>query len=201
MHSTIFLPAASGVRVTGVETIAQEDPGKYAFTIVRVRTREGIDGIGQAESPSLVIDAAIKTRGGLEALLIGGDPLQVERLWQKMYDQTSLWGRRGVTIAAIGAVETALWDITGKIPNKPLAELIWRSIATTQAPVEIQTKVTPYATVYPPGSMEDDIRQRFGLAVERGFRATKLEELSGGFWTSRCQERCSHCSVSARSDR
>src|SRR5688572_4141133 len=122
----------SKVRITGIETIALLDPGKYAFTLVRVHTDAGIDGIGQAESPSLVIDAAIKS--GLEALLKGEDPFQVERLWQKMYSGTGLWGRRGVTLAAIGAVETALWDIAGKILNRPVCELIWRSFATTRHP-------------------------------------------------------------------
>jgi len=53
----------------------------------------------------------------LEDLLRGEDPVQVERLWQKMYDGTGLWGRR-VTIAAIGAVETAHWDIAGKNPEQ-----------------------------------------------------------------------------------
>ncbi len=181
LRPALSRPGPAAVKITGIETLALEDPAKYDFTIVRVRTNEGIDGIGQAESPSLVIDAAIKTRGGLEELLKGEDPLQVERLWQKMYDRTSLWGRRGVTIAAIGAVETALWDIAGKILNKPLSELIWRSFASTQAAVEVKSKVTPYATVYPPGNTDDEIRRRFGLAVERGFRAMKLEEVPGGF--------------------
>jgi hypothetical protein len=39
------------------------------MTVVRVRTDAGIDGIGQAESPSLVMDAVIRTHGGLENLL------------------------------------------------------------------------------------------------------------------------------------
>jgi L-alanine-DL-glutamate epimerase-like enolase superfamily enzyme len=84
--------AESGVKITNIETLALDDPGKYSFTIVRVRTSAGIDGIGQAESPSLVIDAAIRTHGGLEDLLRGEDPVQVERLWQKMYDSTGFGG-------------------------------------------------------------------------------------------------------------
>src|SRR5437867_3538350 len=165
------------VTITGIETIALDDPGKYAFTLVRVTTDAGITGIGQAESPSLVIDAIIKTRGGLESLLQGEDPLQVERLWQKMYAATGLWGRRGVTIAAIGAVETALWDIAGKILNRPVAELIWRSSATVKDPAVVQPRVRPYATVYHPGTTDAEIRSRFSLAVERGFRAVKFEEV------------------------
>jgi len=173
--------AASGVKITGIETLALEDPGKYEFTLVRVRTDAGIDGIGQAESPSLVIDAAIRTHEGLEGLLRGEDPVQVERLWQKMYDGTGLWGRRGVTIAAIGAVETALWDIAGQILKRPVSELIWRSFASSKETAAIKAKVRPYATVYAPGDTEAEIRHNFGLAVERGFQAMKFEEYPGGF--------------------
>jgi L-alanine-DL-glutamate epimerase-like enolase superfamily enzyme len=173
--------AESGVKITSIETLAFDDPGKYSFTIVRVRTSAGIDGIGQAESPSLVIDAAIRTHGGLEDLLRGEDPVQVERLWQKMYDGTGLWGRRGVTIAAMGAVETALWDIAGKILKRPVCELIWRSFATSKEPAAIKMKVRPYATVYAPGDTEKEIRHNFGVAVERGFQAMKFEEYAGGF--------------------
>src|SRR5262249_51949283 len=157
------------------------DPGKYGLTLVRVRTDAGIDGLGQAESPSLVIDSIIRTAGGLDHLLRGEDALQVERLWQKMYSATGLWGRRGVTIAAIGAVETALWDIAGKVLNKPVSELIWRSFAAAKEPAEIKSRVRPYATVWFPGDTEVEIRERFGIAVQRGFQAVKLEERPGGF--------------------
>lgn len=169
------------MKITHIETIALHDPGKHDETIVRVHTDEGLSGIGQAESPSLVIDAIIRCSGGLEGLLRGEDPIQVERLWQKMYDRTGLFGRRGVTIAAIGAVETALWDIAGQAVGRPVCELIWRAFATTKSATEIKRRVTPYATVYPPGQGPEEMRERLGLAVERGFRAVKLEEWPGGF--------------------
>ncbi len=169
------------MKITSIETIALSDPGVTTATIVRVHTDEGISGIGQAESPSLVIDAIIRCNGGLAELLNGEDPTQVERLWQKMYARTGLFGRRGVTIAAIGAVETALWDIAGQAQGKPVCELIWRAFATTRERAEIKTKVTPYATVYPPGDTLEEMKARFTLAVARGFRALKLEEWPGGF--------------------
>ena len=169
------------MKITHIETIALRDPGGYDETIVRVHTDEGLSGIGQAESPSLVIDAILHCRGGLQDLLRGEDPAQVERLWQKMYDRTGLYGRRGVTIAAIGAVETALWDIAGQAAGKPVCELIWRAFATTKCSAEIKRRVTPYATVYPPGEGADEMRERLGLAVRRGVRAVKLEEWPGGF--------------------
>ena len=169
------------VKISEIETIALKDSDKYDLTLVRVRTDAGVDGLGQAESPSLVIDSIIKTAEGLENLLKGEDPLQVERLWQKMYSATGLWGRRGVTIAAIGAVETALWDIAGKLVNKPVCELIWRSFAATREGAEIKTRVRPYATVWFPGDTEQEIRERFGMAVQAGFQAVKFEERPGGF--------------------
>ncbi len=169
------------MKITAVETIALLDPGVAGETLVRVHTDEGLTGIGQAESPSLVIEAIVRCREGLEKLLQGEDPLQVERLWQKMYAGTGLFGRRGVTLAAIGAVETALWDIAGQALGKPVCELIWRAFATVRGHTEIAKYITPYATVYAPGETPQEMRERFGLAVSRGFRAVKMEEWRGGF--------------------
>jgi len=169
------------VKITAIETIALLDPGKATETVVRVHTDEGISGIGQAESPSLVIEAIVRCDGGLEEILQGEDPLQVERLWQKMYAATGLFGRRGVTIAAIGAVETALWDIAGQALDRPVCELIWQACCTVTESSEVKEKVRPYATVYPPGEDVGEIVERFTLATERNFRAMKLEEWPGGF--------------------
>jgi L-alanine-DL-glutamate epimerase-like enolase superfamily enzyme len=171
------------MKITHIETIALRDPDQYDETIVRVHTDEGLSGIGQAESPSLVIEAILHCQGGLEDCLRGEDPAQVERLWQKMYDRTGLYGRRGVTIAAIGAVETALWDIAGQAAGMPVCRLIWRAFATTKCRAEIARRVTPYATVYPPGEGADEMRERLEVAVRSGVRAVKLEEWPGGFAT------------------
>ena len=173
----------TAVQITQIETIALHDPQSIQprLTLVRVHTDQGLTGIGQAESPSLVIQAIIKCGGGLEEILLGEDPRQAQRLWQKMYARTGLFGRRGVTIAAIGAVETALWDIAGKAAGRPVCELIWHAFAAFRGDEEIKRQVTPYATVYGPGTTDEEIRHRFGKAVALGFRAVKLEEGPGGF--------------------
>ena len=170
------------MKISRIETIALRDErgrGYRDFIIVRVHTDEGLTGIGQAESPSLVIEAIVRNSVGLEQLFVGEDPTQVHRLWQKMYGATGLYGRRGVTIAAIGAVETALWDIAGKAAGRPVHQLIWRSFTTARAPAEARRYVTPYATVYPPGEDLDQLRERLRLAVARGFKAIKIEEGPG----------------------
>ena len=170
------------MKITAIETIALRDADMHGETVVRVHTDEGLSGIGQAESPSLVIDAIIHCRGGLLDLLRGEDPTQVERLWQKMYDGTGLFGRRGVTIAAIGAVETALWDIAGQALGRPVCELIWRSFATTS--VEARDQAARHALCHRLSAGRDATTRcasASGLAVARGLRAVKLEEWPGGF--------------------
>ena len=72
-------------------------------------------------------------------------------------------------------------DIAGQALGKPVCELIWRSFATTRERAEIKTHVTPYATIYPPGETLDEMQARFETAVQRGFRAMKLEEWPGAF--------------------
>ena len=61
---------------------------------------------------------------GSARFLIGEDPLDIERLWQKMYRGTIYFGRRGVAIHAISGIDIALWDIKGKALGKPVSELI-----------------------------------------------------------------------------
>ncbi|MBI4306802.1 MAG: mandelate racemase/muconate lactonizing enzyme family protein [Chloroflexi bacterium] len=190
------------MRVTKIETIAlrdrpagatswntaRESRGRseaavegYDETVVRVHTDEGITGIGQAEAPSLVIDAILHNSYGLENLIKGEDPTNVRRLWQKMYSNTGLYGRHGVTLTAIGAVETALWDIAGKAFGKPVHELVWYPFMTTKVPAETRKYVMPYATVYPPGDNIAQLRERLTFAVSQGFHAVKVEEWPGQF--------------------
>ncbi len=188
---TIALRDESDGTVTSWNPSFSESPGSsnaelassggYDITLVRVHTDEGISGIGQCEAPSLVIDAIIRSSQGLEVLLVGEDPTQVQRLWQKMYNSTGVFGRRGVVIGAIGAVETALWDITGKAAGKPVHELIWRSFTSTASDTEPLKRVTPYATVYPPGVDLEQLEERMNIAISRGVNAVKIEEWPGQF--------------------
>lgn len=66
---------------------------------------------------------------GLASLVVGENPFEVERLWYKMYRGSIYYGRRGVAIQAISAIDIALWDICGKAYNQPVHVLLgakWR---------------------------------------------------------------------------
>jgi L-alanine-DL-glutamate epimerase-like enolase superfamily enzyme len=159
--------------------------------VVRVKTDEGIDGIGQVEIPSMIVKAFIKTREwerywfpGLERVILGEDPLQVERLWHKMYASMWLYGRRGAGIGALTGIDTALWDIKGKVLGKPVSELIWTASSIPRTEKDIfgpRDKVRPYGTVYPSGRTPEEIKRNLSKAVDAGFAAVKLEEGEGGF--------------------
>ena len=60
----------------------------------------------------------------LKPLLIGADPWDTEFLWQHMYRKTMAFGRKGIGMAAISAVDIALWDILGKSAKQPVYRLL-----------------------------------------------------------------------------
>ena len=115
------------LRVPVVDAIAD---GTQDVLIVLIHTDAGITGIGEATSQSYVCKACFDAprsaarRHGLTSILIGENPLEVERLWSKMYYETNRYGRRGTALHAMSAADIALWDIKGKVEGKPIYELL-----------------------------------------------------------------------------
>jgi len=98
--------------------------------LVRIRTDSGLEGIGEADSSPEVVKAIIDApfshniACGLREVLLGENPLETERLWQKMYRSTMYFGRTSVTISAMAAVDMALWDLKGKHFGEPIHRLL-----------------------------------------------------------------------------
>src|SRR5882762_7622372 len=93
-------------------------------SLIQVHTDEGVTGLGETYTG---IFAPLAVKGiveALEPLLTGEDPTQVAYLFQKMYSKTLFWARVGAGISVIGAIETALWDILGKVRGLPVYELL-----------------------------------------------------------------------------
>ena len=66
----------------------------------------------------------------LKPLLIGADPWDTEFLWQHMYRKTMAFGRKGIGMVAISAVDIALWDLLGKSAKQPVYRLLGRTHET-----------------------------------------------------------------------
>jgi L-alanine-DL-glutamate epimerase-like enolase superfamily enzyme len=98
--------------------------GKHTYThvdfaLVLINTDAGVTGVGLGNGGE-IWRAIIKR---LSHELIGEDPVNVERLWAKMWIP-KLVGRRGLTTRAISSIDIGLWDIRAKIANLPLYKLL-----------------------------------------------------------------------------
>ena len=94
----------------------------HGWLICEVFTDNGLVGIGNAAFSPLVTKQVIDLY--LKPLLIGADPWDIEFLWQHMYRKTMAFGRKGIGMAAISAVDIALWDILGKSAKQPVYRLL-----------------------------------------------------------------------------
>ncbi len=92
--------------------------------LVQVHTDDGVTGLGETYAGIFAPQAVRGVVETFEPLLVGEDPADVARLFQKVYSKTLFWGRTGVGISTLGAIETALWDIRGKTLGAPVYELL-----------------------------------------------------------------------------
>jgi L-alanine-DL-glutamate epimerase-like enolase superfamily enzyme len=144
--------------------------------VVIVHTDEGLIGIGETDTNPWVAEAMIHARGthslglGLEEMLLGENPLNVEAIWEKLYTGSIMTGRRGLGICAIGAIDMALWDLRGKILGLPC----WQIMGGAR-----KTHVTAYASLLRVGSTPkaflDSLTEKIKEAKRLGFRAAKIE--------------------------
>ena len=97
-------------------------PGRNFVTLV-VETDEGVTGIGDATLNGRELAVASYLSDHVIPCLIGRDPARIEDIWQYFY-RGAYWRRGPVTMSAIAAVDTALWDIKGKVAGLPLYQLL-----------------------------------------------------------------------------
>src|SRR5271156_4643346 len=94
----------------------------HGWLIVEIFTDDGLVGIGNAALAPPITKQVIDLY--LKPLLIGADPWNIEFLWQHMYRKTMAFGRKGIGMAAISAVDIALWDLLGKPAKHPVFRLL-----------------------------------------------------------------------------
>jgi len=94
----------------------------HGWLVVEIFTDDGLVGIGNAALAPQVTKQVIDLY--LKHLLIGRDPWDAEFLWQNMFRKTIAFGRKGIGMAAISAVDIALWDILGKSAKQPVYRLL-----------------------------------------------------------------------------
>jgi len=109
------------VKITGGKVIVCS-PGRN-FVTLKLETADGVYGLGDATLNGREMAVASYLRDHLLPLLEGRDARRIEDIWQFLY-KGAYWRRGPVTMAAIAAVDTALWDIKGKLLNTPVYQLL-----------------------------------------------------------------------------
>jgi L-alanine-DL-glutamate epimerase-like enolase superfamily enzyme len=94
----------------------------HGWLIVEVFTDDGYVGLGNAALAPPITKQIIDLY--LKPLLIGQNPWDIELLWQHMYRKTMAFGRKGIGMVAISALDIALWDLLGKSAKQPVYRLL-----------------------------------------------------------------------------
>jgi mannonate dehydratase len=97
-------------------------PGRN-FVTLKLVTEDGVTGVGDATLNGRELAVASYLSDHVVPLLIGRDARRIEDTWQYLY-KGAYWRRGPVTMTAISAVDTALWDILGKTLNSPVYQLL-----------------------------------------------------------------------------
>src|SRR4029077_641126 len=97
-------------------------PGRN-FVTLKLTTEDGVYGLGDATLNGRELAVASYLNDHLIPLLIGRDARRIEDTWQYLY-KGAYWRRGPVTMAAIGSVDTALWDIAGRGLKAPVHQLL-----------------------------------------------------------------------------
>lgn len=111
----------SSTQIVAAEVLVTS-PGRN-FVTLRVRTADGVEGLGDATVNGRELSVASYLRDHVAPLLIGRDAHAIEDTWQYLY-RGAYWRRGPITMAAIAAVDTALWDIKAKLAGLPLYQLL-----------------------------------------------------------------------------
>jgi L-rhamnonate dehydratase len=173
------------MRITEVEPILLRGEQQYRATagsdeatdngdwqlLIRVATDAGLTGWADVETLAPAAVAIIAGKGmsvmgfrTLAELLIGEDPLEVERLWDKLYVGSAYYGRRGIAMQCISAIDNCLWSIRAQAAGVSLARLLG---------ARRRDRIFAYASTLFRETPEAMAHAARGY-VERGFRAVKF---------------------------
>jgi len=149
------------MNITGGKVVVCS-PGRN-FVTLKLETEDGIYGLGDATLNGRELAVASYLEDHVLPLLLGRDARRIEDTWQFLY-KGAYWRRGPVTMAAIAAVDTALWDIKGKTLDAPVYQLLGGASRES-------------VTVYGHASgdtIEAAVKSAAGY-VERGYRAVRVQ--------------------------
>jgi mannonate dehydratase len=137
-------------------------PGRN-FVTLKLITDEGVTGVGDATLNGRELAVAAYLTEHVLPTLIGRDPARIEDTWNYLY-KGAYWRRGPVTMTAIAAVDTALWDIKGKVAGLPVYQLLGgRS----------RSGVTVYGHASAPS--DEQVLASVAGFLDQGYRAVRVQ--------------------------
>jgi L-alanine-DL-glutamate epimerase-like enolase superfamily enzyme len=148
-------------KVQGPNWLEKIAEGKYRIQayFVEIESDAGVTGIG---GPMPEEQAYIVSKQ-LTPLLLGHDPLAIERIWDRMY-RFMVHGRKGLVMQAISVVDCALWDLKGKWANAPVYTLLGGPT---------RDSIPAYASALGYSLDPELVQERAQEIVKQGYKATK----------------------------
>lgn len=168
------------MKITAIETIPLAYPCSAPFynaigkssqrccLVVRVHTDEGLEGIGEAAfygGPMVSTATVIEKEIGPK--IIGMDPMNIERIWNKLFFDAFQHSRSGIFVCALSGVDMALWDLIGKALKQPLYRLLGG----------YSNKVKVYASggFYAMGKGKKELAAELKSYTDMGFDTVKMK--------------------------
>jgi len=165
------------MKITNVETIyikeksieKRTDSSQDAL-LIKISTDNGLTGWGEVDGCPSVIEAIINAPyshtlvNGLKNIILGENPLDIDYLWSKMYENTLYYGRSGSVIQAMAGIDIALWDLKGKFLSLPIYKLLGGAF---------KTKMRVYSSNMFQFTIEDTVN-RVKIALDTGHTGVKF---------------------------
>ena len=153
--------------IKGAEVIVTS-PGRN-FVTLQITTEDGTTGLGDATLNGRELAVAVYLADHVIPLLKGRDAMDIEDMWQYLY-RGAYWRRGPVTMAAIAAVDMALWDIKAKIAELPLYQLLGG-----------RSREGALAYGHASGRDEEELFDSIRARQDEGYRAIRVQTGIPGF--------------------
>ena len=133
------------------------------FVTLKIITDQGVYGLGDATLNGREMAVVAYLEEHIIPCLIGRDPHQIEDIWQYLY-KGAYWRRGPVTMAAIAAVDMALWDIKGKVAGMPVYQLLGG---------KSRNGITAYG--HANGNTIEETLDSLGQLIVQGYKVVRLQ--------------------------
>jgi mannonate dehydratase len=154
------------MRITGADVVVTSPTRN--FVTLKLSSDDGLTGLGDATLNGRELAVAAYLREHVAPLLLGRDPARIEDTWQYLY-RGAYWRRGPVTMAAIAAVDMALWDIKGKACGLPVYQLLGGA-----------SRDGLLAYGHASGTSLQSLGESIDLHLQKGYRAIRVQSAIPG---------------------